>query len=113
MKEYLILFRETESRDAASEPGFEVAHRAHWQQWFAKRKADGSLAGGSALTMNAHVIDLQRQERQGVYEQEGIFVGGFLLIRASSLAEATALVRDCPIYEAKGFAEVRELMAQA
>jgi len=37
-------------------------------------------------------------------------VGGYLLINAVNLEEATALIQDCPIFEFNGRAEVKEIM---
>ncbi|MGI4736249.1 MAG: YciI family protein [Janthinobacterium lividum] len=38
------------------------------------------------------------------------FVGGFLLIEAADLDEATQLIASCPVFEADGLAEVREMI---
>jgi predicted ester cyclase len=37
-------------------------------------------------------------------------VGGYLLINAHSLDEATSLMQSCPIFEFGGYAEIREIM---
>jgi len=39
-------------------------------------------------------------------------VGGFLLLRAESLEEATQIAASCPIFEFGGYAEVREFLKQ-
>ena len=47
---------------------------------------------------------------QGPYRIGTEIVGGYLLINAGSLEEATAIIQTCPIFDYGGFAEVRETM---
>lgn len=52
----------------------------------------------------------QQQITEGPYKIGTEIVGGFLLINAANLEEATAITQTCPIFDFDGFAEVRETM---
>lgn len=73
-------------------------------------QASGNLLGGHALTLNGTVI------RGGVVTSslytkgDDEIVGGYLLVQAMGLQEATELITACPILDFGGFAEVRECM---
>ncbi|MNL80742.1 hypothetical protein D3C87_2076680 [compost metagenome] len=46
---------------------------------------------------------------EGIHHVGTEIVGGFLLLKAEDLDEATAIAASCPIYEFDGYSEVREM----
>lgn len=112
MKNYIVIFREPDGRradgrqDSHSEAEI-AAHRENWAKWFAEWGAKGKLAGGSGLTLNGRIIK-DGQTSEGIHQVGTEIVGGFLLLKAEDLDEATAIAASCPIYEFGGYAEVRE-----
>ncbi|MET7258024.1 YciI family protein [Dyadobacter fermentans] len=113
MKNYIIIFREPDGRrsdgqrDSHTEAEI-AAHRENWSKWFAEWGAKGKLAGGSGLTLNGRIIK-DGQTNEGIHYAGTEIVGGFLLLKAEDLDEATAIAASCPIYEFDGYAEVREM----
>jgi len=111
MKDFLVLFREPDARATGHAPEFIEAHQKKWKQWMDALQQKGQLTGGGGLSPEGRVIKGNDQQvTEGAYFVGQEFVGGFLFIKATDLEEAANLVKSCPIFEAEGFAEVRELI---
>jgi hypothetical protein len=108
MKNYIAIFREPDGRQGAHTEQEVAAHRENWSKWFAEWGAKGKLAGGSGLTLTGRIIK-NGHATEGIYQVGTEIVGGFLLLKADDLDEATAIAASCPIYEFDGYAEVREM----
>ena len=109
--QYLILFREPDGRKDEHPPEETALHRQRWQQWMEQMTAQNRLAGGKPLTLRGNVIKgKDPQVTEGPHTVGTEIVGGYLIINADSLEEATTLVKSCPIFEFDGYAEVRETM---
>ncbi|WP_426294880.1 YciI family protein [Dyadobacter endophyticus] len=107
MKNYIVIFREPDGRQGTHTEEEIAAHRENWAKWFAEWGAKGKLAGGSGLTLNGRIIR-DGQASEGIHQVGTEIVGGFLLLKAEDLDEATAIAASWPIYEFDGYAEVRE-----
>src|ERR1700761_2509301 len=111
MKDYIVLFREPDGREDIHTEEETRAHRGHWADWFARWGKEGRLAGGDALTLEGRLITGDGSTIADTPHRVGKeIVGGFLLIKAVDLDEAARIMASCPIYEAGGYAEVRDLM---
>lgn len=108
MKNYIVIFREPDGRQESHSEDEIAAHRENWSKWFAEWGAKGKLAGGSGLTLNGRMIK-EGQTSDGIHQIGTEIVGGFLLLKAEDLDEATTIAASCPIYEFDGYAEVREM----
>lgn len=111
--EFLVLFREPNGRAEAHDPVFAQQHQQHWQDWFAKYDQLGKLAGGQALTLEGQVLHRAEEPAQpGPHRVGTEIVGGYLLLKATDLEEATSIIRECPIFEAGGYAEIRPVQSR-
>lgn len=111
MKDFLILFRERDARTTGHSPEFIQEHQKKWRQWMDELQQQGKLTGGGGLSVEGRVVKgNDKQTVEGAYYTGTEFVGGFLFVKASNLEEAAELVKGCPIFEADGFAEIRELI---
>ncbi|TSJ39730.1 hypothetical protein FO440_18505 [Mucilaginibacter corticis] len=109
MKKFIVLFREPDGRTEEHSPEFERQHRQHWEEWFSQWRTSGKLAGGDALTLEGRLLTGNGNLVQNNIHRVGSeIIGGFLLLNATDLDEATAITASCPIYEAGGYAELRE-----
>ena len=108
MKSYLVLFRETDARTHVPTPDTARTHQQHWQQWLTTHA--GTIKGGRPLTLLGRQLSPGQAPTEGPRFHGQEFVGGFLLIEAADLDEATQLIASCPVFEADGLAEVREMM---
>ena len=111
MKDFLVLFREKDARATGHSPEFIAQHQQRWRQWMDALQQQGKLTGGGGLSLEGRVIQGEgKHTTEGAYFSGQEFVGGFLFIKAADLEEAAELVKSCPIFEADGIAEVRELI---
>ncbi len=108
MKNYLVLFLETDARTQVPDPATARAHRQHWQQGLATHAA--AIKGGRPLTLRGRQLAPGAAPTEGPRFHGPEFVGGFLLLEAADLDAATQLIAGCPVFEADGLAEVREMM---
>lgn len=111
MKNYIVLFREPDGRTEPHSAEDMTRHRQNWDNWFAEWAPKGNLAGGSGLTLDGRIIQQNGAIKNAVHQIGTEIVGGFLLLKASNLDEATAIAASCPIYEFDGYAEVREMQS--
>ncbi|GAA4785783.1 hypothetical protein GCM10023231_12080 [Olivibacter ginsenosidimutans] len=113
MKKFIILFREPDGRTGAHSDTEISAHQDNWKNWFNHWGQQGNLVGGSGLTLNGRMIKGKGDVIiDGIYKHGTEIVGGYLLLNAVDLDEATEIMKSCPIYEFDGFTEIRELQIQ-
>ena len=113
MKKFIVIFREPDGRAEQHTLEFGQRHRQHWKEWFAKWGNTGKLAGGSSLTLEGRLITGDGSRIQETLHRVGTeIIGGFLLLNAGNFDEASEIAASCPIYEADGYTEVRELQDQ-
>ncbi len=67
------------------------------------------MAGGGGLTLNGCLIKGMDTSNERDPLRRHRIAGGYLLIKAKDLEEAVKIIRDCPIYEFDGYAEIREV----
>lgn len=108
MKNYLVLFREPDGRTGQHSDEEISRHQLHWKSWMDTYGKAGNLAGGSSLSLNGRIIK-GGEVGNAIHKTGTEIVGGFLLLKATDLDEATAIAKSCPIYEFGGYAEVREM----
>jgi len=109
MKNFIALFREPDGRSIEHTTEEITTHQQDWKTWLETWKNTGNLVGGSSLTLEGNIIlGKNRQVTQDIHRVGKEIVGGYLLIKADSLAEATTIISSCPIFDFDGYAEVRE-----
>lgn len=109
MSEYLYVYRGGQRAQSSPEQMQQVMQKwMVWMQGLAEKghlkdrghplESDGRLVSGTAKTVT-----------DGPYAEKDL-VGGFSLIEARDLAQATELSKGCPILERGGSVEVRPIM---
>lgn len=110
MKQFLLLFRQPDYdyRDASKEQMQAIFKK--WQDWVSNIEAqDKFVSHGQRLTMEGKVL------RPGGVITDGPFVeikeklGGFIIVKAENLDDATTLAHGCPALDAGGSVEIRAL----
>src|ERR1700744_4484634 len=100
MAQYLLLLHHAPNYNAAlpREKMMEMPKR--YVAWADGMREKGKLLGGEKLTASGgrhvRVNDGNRVASDGPYAEGKDVVGGYFVIEAKDLAEAEALVRDCP-----------------
>lgn len=116
MKDFLLIFRDTLENTKAwenSSPAEMQASMERWTSWMNTLAQQGKLVGGQPLQTAGKVIKgPAKKTTDGPFIEGKDLVGGYLLIKAADLSEATALSKGCPALEKEeGTVEVREIIA--
>lgn len=108
MKEFVLLFRQPgfEYRDKDPEKEKELSKK--WQDWVGGIAAQGKFAnGGLRLSLEGKVLKAGGVVTDGPFVEIKEKLGGFIVVKADSLEEATTLAHGCPAMEMGGSVEVR------
>lgn len=111
MKDFLLLYRLDESKLASRSPEELQANTQRWMDWMGNIAAQNKLtARGERLHTDGKVIRRDHVITDGPYTELKEQLGGYSIVKAASLEEATALAKDCPIFFNGGSVEVREII---
>lgn len=82
-----------------------------WQAWTGGIAAQGKLISqGTQLATEGKVMRTDGLITDGPFVEVKERLGGFLIVRADSLEDATALAHGCPALAAQGSVEIRPLL---
>lgn len=113
MKEFLLLFRsDFVTKDNPPSPEQMQASIKHWQDWMGGIAAQNKLANpGNRLAGTGKVVTANNVVIDGPYADIKESIGGYIIVKAGSLDEATELAKNCPILSIGGNVEVRLVVA--
>jgi len=82
-----------------------------WGAWIQALTRNGSFKAGDPLDRGGRVLKGKKKVvTDGPFAEAKDLVGGYLLVSAKDLDEATELARGCPIFESDaGTVEVRQV----
>ena len=87
-------------------------HLQQWGQWIEQMSKQGKFKSGDPLGGEGRVVNGPDQPvLDGPYAEAKDLVGGYVIVQADSLDEATEMAKDCPIYSTGGTTEVRPIQA--
>lgn len=117
---YLLIFRETslDAYDALS-PDERRQAMGRWNGWCDELAAQGRFLGGNTLESAGRVISAapgipagrRARASDGPFAEAKELVGGYFLLSAAGLDEATAIAERCPFLEYGMTVEVRPVAA--
>ena len=112
MNEFLLLFRrDFKTPEAQPSPQEMQNAMSHWQNWLGGIAAQNKLVDkGRWLAREGKVINADERITDGPFAEIKESLGGYTIIRAGSLEEATELARNCPVTLIGGSVEVRQLV---
>jgi hypothetical protein len=108
--QFLFLFRHLESApDRTPEEMQQIFGK--WMAWMKSMKAKGQFVGGERLEDAGKVVRSPRgaSVTDGPYAEAKEILGGFVIVEAGSLAEATEIAKGCPGLEYQTTVEVRQI----
>ena len=113
MKEYLLLFRGGDTERKQLSPEQIEAHMKRWQEWIGGIAQKEQFVGGQPLVSEGKVLTgSSKKLTDGPFIEGKEIVGGYLLIKASSMEDAIKISESCPNLEAEsGTVEIREIGA--
>jgi hypothetical protein len=112
MSEFLYLYRlSADSLRALDSPQQMQERLKKWSAWFKDLEAENHIKNpGHPLDSNGAVVkDKRGTVTDGPYAESKDIVGGYTLVEARDLAEATQLASGCPVLERGGVVEVRPI----
>jgi len=109
MTDFLFLFRGGMS-DPNPSPEDIQRSLQQWGSWIQGLADAGKFKGGEPLERGGKVVAGSRKViTDGPFVESKEVVGGYLIVSAASLDEATTMSRGCPVLEEGGSVEVRQI----
>ena len=108
--EYMMILRNTDwDAELTTEEIAATIERYH--QWFQRLSGEGVLAGGRPLFAGGRVISMESNGNvtDGPFVETKEVIGGYIVINAASLEEATEIAKTFPPLERGATIELREL----
>lgn len=108
MEEFLLIFRQQHfDNSEVSTEEFQVTARK-WAEWVGGIKAQGNLVSeAQRLDQEGKVLQAGGVITDGPFVEIREILGGFMIIKADNLDEATTLAHGCPVIEHGGSVEIR------
>ena len=110
MKEYMLIIRGGEDVAAIKSPEEMQEHMQHWQKWMGGLANEGKFVAGQPLMTEGKSLTENGSKLIDRPLAEGKeLVGGYIILKADSLDQATKLAKGCPGFEHDCTIEVREI----
>lgn len=111
MSQFMYLFRGGNPDWSKADPAAIQANMQKWVAWMKDLGAKGHFGGaGEPLDRTGKVVrGKAKNVTDGPYAEAKDIVGGYLIVEAKDLSEATELSRGCPILDEDGTVEVRAI----
>ena len=111
MKEFLLVFRNDFAKNPRPGPEEMQAVMKLWMDWIGGIAAQNKLVSpGSRLAPTGKVVRADSVVTDGPYTELKEVLGGYTVVKAETLEEASGLAHGCPILKMGGNVEVREIM---
>ena len=109
-QDYMFLFIGGQEAMKTFSPEEMQQHMEKWTRWMASMQEQGIFKGGNPLEQGGKTISgREKLVHDGPFAEAKEVVGGYIMISASSLEEATEIGKGCPIFENDGRVEVRTI----
>ena len=113
MKDFLLIFRrDATPLETVLSPEQMQAMMKPWEDWMGSIAAQNKLVNpGNRLASEGRVVKSGNLVTNGPYVEMKEAIGGYIIIKASSLDEAAEISKGCPIFNMGGNVEVRALIS--
>lgn len=107
----MFIFRGPSPADLNYTPEQGQANMQKWFNWIGELSAKGLYVGGDPLTPEGKLVKGKKPvATDGPFAEGKELLGGYIIIKAESLAQATELAFGFPDFDIDGSVEVREVM---
>jgi len=111
MKDFMFIFRGPSPEDLNLTPEQGQAHMQKWLNWIGELSAKGRYVGGDPLIREGKTVKGKKPvATDGPFAEGKELLGGYVIIKAESLAEAAELALGFPDFVNEGSVEIREIM---
>jgi hypothetical protein len=112
MADFLYLYRGTEPVAAALSPQQMQDYLRHFQDWIVSLTMAGKISSCGPLAQGGRTLSGPRALiTDGPYAEAKDLIGGYTIISAASLDEATEIARGCPFLTVGGTVEIRPVLS--
>ncbi|MEO7992182.1 MAG: YciI family protein [Chryseolinea sp.] len=109
MEKYMFLFKGGEASTLS--PDMQQAQMQKWLAWVEKlRKEDRYLSGEPLLPGGKVIAGAKKTVTDGPFAESKELIGGFFIVNAKNLEDATAMAKEAPDFDLGGSVEVRQVM---
>jgi hypothetical protein len=109
MEKYMFIFIGGDASKLS--PDTQQANMQKWFAWVDKlTKANRYVAGEALIPGGKTISGPKKVVTDGPFAESKELVGGFFVVQAKDLNEATEMAKECPDYELGGTVEVREVL---
>ena len=110
MNDYMFIIRGGQDVGTLKSPDEMQEHMQLWQVWMGGMAEQGKLVGGQPLMNEAiSLIDSGNKVIDRPLAEGKELVGGYLIVKADSLNDASEMAKGCPGFEHACTIEVREI----
>lgn len=110
MKDFLFVFRNDYKAIEQRSPEEMQNSMKKWMDWMGNFAAQNKLIDrGNRLHSEGKLVNPGNIITDGPYADIKELIGGYTLVRAESLDDATEMAKNCPILDIGGTVEVREI----
>jgi len=110
MKDFLFLFRNDYKAMSMGSPEEMQSMTKKWMDWIGSIAAQNKLTDrGNRLGNEGKVVRPDNVVTDGPYTEIKELLGGYTMVKATSLDEAVELAKGCPIFAVGGNVEVRPI----
>lgn len=110
MNEFMMIFRHTPNPEMKLSPEEMQAGIKLWQDWIGGIAAQGRFVSTNQLGAEGKTLKSNGIVSDGPYAELKEIVGGYVIAKAPSLEQATALAEGCPILLMGGHVEIRNIL---
>ena len=113
MKEFLLVIRrDFDSNEAQPSPEQLQNMMKEWQNWMGSIAAQNKLASsGNRLSSDGRVVKPNNVITNGPYVELREAIGGYIIVKATTIDEAAEIAKGCPVIKIGGNVEVRTVVA--
>ena len=110
MKDFMFIFRGPSPNDLNWTPEHFQENMQKWFNWIGELSAKGHYVSGNPLLPEGKMVKGKKPvATDGPFAEGKELLGGYIVIKAESLAHATELAFGFPDFDNNGSVEVREV----
>jgi hypothetical protein len=106
-RNYLLLFRGGANPEDMTPEQMKSTYN-NWKSWMDQLKKNKQLTTGHPLEDGGKMLSGPKGKNVAPFNDDKDTIGGFMLIKANSQAEASKIAKACPIFNNGGTVELRQ-----
>jgi hypothetical protein len=110
MKKFMLIFRNEKPGHAGLTEEQMRTMMMEWRNWISNIGKNGKFDGTNRLVPTGKTVHANRSVTDGPYAEIKEYIGGYLIVKTTTIDEAIELAKDCPGIKTGGNVEVREVM---